>query len=80
MKREVNTSKQNDSPQGRRKNKWNRYFFDKLQYTGEYNEMSGKLIVTNVFTDDTVTHHYANKYTAKRGFERIVRMMMDNEG
>lgn len=46
-------------------------FFDKLQYTGEYNEMSGKLIVT---------HHYANKYTAKRGFERIVRMMMDNEG
>lgn len=55
-------------------------FFDKLQYTGEYNEMSGKLIVTNVFTDDTVTHHYANKYTAKRGFERIVRRMMDNEG
>lgn len=54
-------------------------FFDKLQYTGEYNEMSDKLIVTNVFTDVTVTHHYANKYTAKRGFERIVRMMMDNE-
>ena len=55
-------------------------FFDHLQYEGEYDEMSGLLTVTNVFTDKTVSKHYANKYTAKRGFERIVRKMMDNEG
>ena len=58
----------------------NKVFFDHLQYDGEYDEMSGKLTVTNVFTDAEVSKQYANKYTAKKGFERIVRQMMENEG
>ena len=55
-------------------------FFDNKEYLGEYNENTGVLTVTNVFTDTEVSKPYASKYTAKRGFERIVRKMMDNEG
>lgn len=54
-------------------------FFDHLQYAGEYYEMSGKLTVINVYTGAEVSKQYANKYTAKRGFERIVRQMMEND-
>ena len=54
-------------------------FFGFLQYDGEYDEMSGKLIVFDVYTGKEVIKQYANKYTAKRGFERIVRKMMYNE-
>ena len=50
--------------------------FDHRQYIGEYNEMSGILTVTNVYTDKTVQRKYANKYSAKRGFERIVAKMI----
>lgn len=55
-------------------------FFGFLQYDGEYDEMSGKLTVFNVYTGEEVSKQYANKYTAKVGFMRIVRKMMANEG
>lgn len=54
-------------------------YFERKQYVGEYDEMTGFLSVTNVYTGDVYTCTYANKYTAKRGFERIVsdRLAMD---
>ena len=55
-------------------------YFDHKEYLGEYNENTGKLTVTNLYTDTEVSKNYANKYSAKRGFEHIVRKMMDNEG
>lgn len=57
----------------------NKVFFDHFQYDGEYDERSGLLTVSNVFTDKTVSKHYANKYTAKRGFMTIVRHMQKVE-
>ena len=54
-------------------------FFGHIQYDGEYNDMSGLLTVSNALTDKTVSKHYANKYTAKRGFMRIVRHMQKVE-
>lgn len=54
-------------------------FFEHIQYDGEYNEMSGLLTVSNVLTDKTVSKHYANKYTAKRGFMTIVRHLQELE-
>lgn len=54
-------------------------FFGHLQYDGEYNDMSGLLTVSNVLTDKTVSKHYANKYTAKRGFMNIVRHLQKLE-
>ena len=35
--------------------------------------------LANVNTDKTVSKHYANKYTAKRGFMTIVRHMRKAE-
>lgn len=52
--------------------------FEFKEYFGEYDDMTGFLTVTNVYTGDVFTKTYAtyaNKYTAKRGFERIVRNM-----
>lgn len=54
-------------------------FFEHIEYDGEYDEMSGLLTVSNVLTDKTVSKHYANKYTAKRGFMTIVRHMRKAE-
>lgn len=54
-------------------------FFGYIEYDGEYDEMSGLLTVSNVLTDKTVSKHYANKYTAKRGFMTIVRYMQKAE-
>lgn len=54
-------------------------FFGHLEYDGEYDEMSGLLAVSNVLTDKTVSKHYANKYTAKRGFMTIVRHLQELE-
>lgn len=51
-------------------------YFDHKQYIGEYNEMSGILTVTNLYTDKMAQRKYADKYSAKRGFERIVAKMM----
>ena len=50
-------------------------YFDYKQYIGEYNEMTSTLTVTNVYTDEEVNKKYSSKYAAKRGFERIVRML-----
>lgn len=79
MREERSSSKHYVSPEGRRTNKWQRYFFGHIQYDGEYNDMSGLLTVTNVLTDKTVSKNYANKYTAKRGFMTIVRHMQKVE-
>ena len=54
-------------------------FFGHIEYDGEYDEMSGLLTVSNVLTDMTVSKHYANKYTAKRGFMTIVRHLQKLE-
>lgn len=54
-------------------------FFGYIEYDGEYDEMSGLLTVSNVLTDKTVSKHYANKYTAKRGFMTIVRHLQKLE-
>ena len=51
-------------------------YFDYKQYIGEYNEMTSTLTVTNVYTDEEVNKTYSSKYTAKRGFECIVRKML----
>lgn len=50
-------------------------YFDHKQYIGEYNEMTGALTVTNAYTGEIYIKSYSSKYTAKRGFERIVRML-----
>ena len=55
-------------------------YFEHKEYLGEYNENTGRLTVTNIYTGADVSKQYASKYTAQRGFERIVRKMMDNEG
>lgn len=47
-------------------------YFERKQYVGEYDEMTGFLSVKNVYTGNVYTQTYANKYSAKRGFERIV--------
>ncbi len=54
-------------------------FFEHILYDGEYDEMSGLLTVSNIITGKTVSKHYANKYTAKRGFMTIVRYMKKAE-
>ena len=64
----------------RQEEKQMKTFFDHKDYLGEYNENTGVLTVTNAFTDAEVSKQYASKYTAQRGFERIVRKMMANEG
>lgn len=54
-------------------------YFEFKEYVGVYNEMTGFLTVTNVFTKDAFTTTYANKYSAKRGFKRIVSEMRAKE-
>lgn len=54
-------------------------YFEFKEYLGEYDEMTGFLKVTNVFTNDVFTRTYANKYTAKRGFKSIVSAMRARE-
>ena len=50
-------------------------FFEFKHYLGEYDEMTGFLYVKNVYTNDVYARTYANKYSAKRGFERVVIAM-----
>lgn len=50
--------------------------FDYKQYLGVYNKTAGILTVINVYTYEKVSKKYSSKYTAKRGFERIVRKML----
>lgn len=54
-------------------------YFEFKGYVGVYSEETGFLTVTNVFTNDEFTTTYANKYTAKRGFKRIVSEMRAKE-
>lgn len=54
-------------------------FFEFKHYLGEYDEMTGFLYVKNVYTNDVYARTYANKYSAKRGFERVVRYMCAKE-
>ena len=48
-------------------------YFEFKEYRGVYDEMTGFLKVTNAYYNDVYIKSYANKYTAKRGFENIVR-------
>lgn len=41
--------------------------------------MTGFLYVKNVYTNDVYARTYANKYSAKCGFERVVRDMCARE-
>lgn len=54
-------------------------YFNFKEYIGEYDEMTGFLTVTNAYSNDVFTKSYANKYTAKCGFERIVSEMRAKE-
>jgi hypothetical protein len=71
------TSKHNDSPKGKEKKEMATAYFDNEEYHGEYNENSGTLTITNSYTGEIYIAHYCNKYTAKRGFGRIVRDMQN---
>lgn len=51
----------------------------KLHYTGEYNTINGTLTVGNIINDDKIIKHYANKHTAKRGFESLVNKLMQDK-
>lgn len=55
-------------------------YFERKNYLGEYDEEIGVLYVKNVYTNDVYARTYANKYSAKRGFERIVsyRLAMED--
>ena len=48
----------------------------RLHYIGVYNSISGTLTVGNIINDNKVIKHYANKYTAKRGFESVVKRLI----
>lgn len=44
----------------------------KLHYIGNYNSVSGTLTVCNIINDNKIIKHYANKRTAKQGFDSLV--------
>lgn len=54
-------------------------YFAIKQYIGEYDEMTGFLYVKNVYANSVYARTYANRYSAKRGFERIVAVMQATE-
>lgn len=77
MKREVKL-KAIRQPKGKEE-KTMKVYFNFKEYIGEYDEMTGFLTVTNAYSNDVFTKSYANKYTAKRGFERVVADMRATE-
>ena len=54
-------------------------YFEHKHYLGEYDETTGFLYVKNVYTNDVYARTYVNKYSAKRGFERIVSYRLATE-
>lgn len=54
-------------------------YFERKHYLGEYDETTGFLYVKNVYTNNVYVRTYANKYSAKHGFERHVSYMLATE-